>query len=114
MGPSPSGELAAEAERLLRKSIVLNSSFWESEFELGVLLESKKDFVAAARNLKRAVQLNPKAPAPHYRLARVYDRLGNAEAAQVERVLHEKLVAEERTVIEKHAASLKRLELVVK
>jgi tetratricopeptide (TPR) repeat protein len=114
MGPSPSGELAAEAEKLLRKSIALNSSFWESEFELGVLLESKKDFAAAARNLKRAVQLNPKAPAPHYRLARVYDRLGNSEAAQAERALHEKLIAEERTAIEKHAASLKRLELVVK
>ena len=44
MGPSASGELAAEAERLLRKSITLNSNFWESEFELGVLLEGKKEF----------------------------------------------------------------------
>ena len=114
MGPSPAGQLAAEAERLLRKSITLNSNFWESEFELGVLLEGKKEFRAAAQHLKRAVQLNPKAPAPHYRLARVYDRLGNSGAAQTERVLHEKLIAEERTVIEKHAASLKRLELVVK
>jgi tetratricopeptide (TPR) repeat protein len=114
MGPSASGDLAAEAERLLRKSIALNSSFWESEFELGVLLEGRKDFTAAARHLRQAVQLNPKAPAPHYRLARVYDRLGNTEAAQAERVLHEKLTAEERTIIEKHAASLKRLELVVR
>lgn len=114
MGPSASGVLAAEAERLLRKSIALNSSFWESEFELGVLLEGRRDFAAAARHVKQAVQLNPKAPAPHYRLARVYDRLGNTEAAQAERVLHEKLIVEERTVIEKHAASLKRLELVVK
>jgi hypothetical protein len=47
-------------------------------------------------------------------LARVYDRLGNAESAQTERVLHEKLIAEERAAIESHAASLKRLELVVK
>jgi tetratricopeptide (TPR) repeat protein len=114
MGPSPSGELATQAEQLLKKSISLNPNFWESNFELGVLLEGKKDFAAAARHLERAVQLSPRAPAPHYRLARVYDRLGKADAAQAERVLHEKLTAEERTAIEKHAAGLKRLELVVK
>jgi Flp pilus assembly protein TadD len=114
MGPSPSGELAAQAERLLSDSISLNPNFWESEFELGILLEGKKDFPAAARHLKRAIQLSPKTPAPHYRLARVYDRLGNAEAAQAERAQHEKLTAEERAAIENHAAGLKRLELVVK
>jgi len=114
IGPSPSGEPIAQAERLLKKSISLNPDFWESNFELGVLLEGKKDFTAAARHLERAIQLNPRTPAPHYRLARVYDRLGNEDAAQAERVLHEKLTAEERTAIEKHAAGLKRLELVVK
>ena len=48
MGPSPAGELAAEAERLLRKSITLNSNFWESEFELSIMLEIKPEFRAAA------------------------------------------------------------------
>ena len=114
MGPSPSLALADQAEGLLKKSILLNPTFWESEFELGVLLEGKKDFRAAARHLERAIQLSPKTPAPHYRLARVYDRLGKAEAAQAERAQHEKLTAEERTAIENHAAGLKRLELVVK
>ena len=114
MGPAPSVELADQAERLLKKSISLNPTFWESEFELGVLLEGKKDFTAAARHLERAIQLSPKTPAPHYRLARVYDRLGKTEVAQAERVQHEKLTAEERTAIESHAAGLKRLELVVK
>ena len=114
MGPSPSVELADQAERLLKKSILLNPTFWESEFELGTLLEGKKNFTVAAQHLERAIQLSPKTPAPHYRLARVYDRLGKAEAAQAERVLHEKLTMEERTAIETHAAGLKRLELVVK
>jgi len=114
MGPSPSLELVDQAEGLLKKSISLNPTFWESEFELGVLLEGKKDFTVAARHLERAIQLSPKTPAPHYRLARVYDRLGNTEAAQAERVLHEKLTVEERIALEEHAAGLKRLELVVK
>jgi tetratricopeptide (TPR) repeat protein len=114
MGPSPSGELASQAEALLKKSIGLNPNFWESQFELGALLEAKKDYTAAARHLEQAIQLNPKAPTPHYRLARVYDRLGQPEKAQAERELHEKLTAEERSAIEKHAAGMKRLELVVK
>jgi tetratricopeptide (TPR) repeat protein len=114
MGPSPSGELSSQAERLLKKSISLNPDFWESEFELGVLLEDKKELTAAAQHLRRAIQLSAGSPAPHYRLARVYDRLGNSEAAQAERVQHEKLTAEERNAIENHAAGLKRLELVVK
>jgi len=114
MGHAPSVELADQAERLLKKSISLNPTFWESEFELGVLLEGKRDFSAAARHLERAIQLSPKTPPPHYRLARVYDRLGKTEAAQAERVQHEKLTAEEWTAIERHAAGLKRLELVVK
>jgi tetratricopeptide (TPR) repeat protein len=114
MGPSPSGELATQAEALLRRSIGLNPNFWESQFELGVLLEAKKDYADAARHLEQAIQLNPKAPTPHYRLARVYDRLGQPEKAQAERALHERLTAEERSAIEKHAAGLKRLELVVK
>jgi tetratricopeptide (TPR) repeat protein len=114
MGPAPSVDITHEAERLLKKSISLNPNFWESQFELGILLEAKKDFPAAARHLERAIQLNPKTPAPHYRLARVYDRLGQGEAAQAERAQHEKLTAEERAAIESHAAGLKRLELVVK
>lgn len=114
MGPSVSSVQAKEAEALLNQSISLNPEFWESHFELGILLEGKREFAAAASHLERAVRLNPKAPAPHYRLARVYDRLGQPENAESERKLHEKLAAEERAAIEKHAAGLKRLELVVK
>jgi hypothetical protein len=35
--------------------------------------------------------LDEKQAMPHYHLARVYDRLGNAEGAKAERELHEKL-----------------------
>lgn len=114
MGPLGAAEATAQAEALLKRSIQLNPSFWESHFELGLLLEGKRQYEPAAAELKQAVRLNPKAPAPHYRLARVYDRLGQTDLAQRERALHEKLTAEERSAMEKHAAGLKRLELVVK
>jgi len=108
------GDADPEAETLLRKSIALQDKFWESRFELALLLEQKRDFAGAAAELERAVQLNPQNPTPHYRLARIYDRLGKSEQAQAERALHEKLAAEEKAAIQKHAAGLKRLELVVK
>lgn len=114
IGPSGSDDLSSQADGLLRRSIELNPNFWESHFELGVLLEGRKQFEPSATHLRQAIQLNPNAAAPHYRLARVYDRLGKAELAQKERDLHDKLTAEERAAIEKHAAGLKRLELVVK
>ncbi len=113
-GPSGSSEFAEQAEALLRKAIALNGQHWESHFELGLLLERNKEFLRAAESLERSIQLNPKNPTPHYRLARVYDRLGKKKPAEAERALHQKLSAEEKAAMEKHATGLKRLELVVK
>jgi cytochrome c-type biogenesis protein CcmH/NrfG len=91
------------AETLLRKVIALDEKNWEAQFELGVLLE-------------RAVELNPGASTPHYRLARVYDRLGKNKEAERARALHEKLAAEEKEAVRRRAgvASIERLELVIK
>ena len=56
-----------------------------------MLLEGRRDWAGAATELKRAAELDEKQAMPHYHLARVYDRLGNAEGAKAERELHEKL-----------------------
>jgi tetratricopeptide (TPR) repeat protein len=99
-----------EAEALLRKSVAENDEFWESHFELGGVLESKRDFAGAAREFHRAAELNPKNPGVHYRLARVYDRLGKGEEAKAEHALHEKLTQEENTFIRRQAGGMERLE----
>jgi Flp pilus assembly protein TadD len=65
-----------EAEILLRKSVGENDEFWESHFELGGVLEGKRDFAVAAREFHRAAELSPKNPGVQYRLARIYYRLG--------------------------------------
>jgi Flp pilus assembly protein TadD len=83
----------ASAEDLLRRSIALESNGWEAHYELGTLLETKRDFRGAAEELKRASELNPEEPMPHYHLARVYDRLGEADEAKVERQKHADLIA---------------------
>ena len=84
----------ARIESLLRDSIGKNEGFWESHFELGLLFEKRRDFSSAAAEIERAVELNPKEATPHYRLARVYDRLGKKAEADAQRELHAKLSAE--------------------
>jgi tetratricopeptide (TPR) repeat protein len=108
------GSDAALAEKSLRRSIAINQNHWEAHFELATLLERKRDFPAAAEEFRRSAALSPRSPAPHYRLARVYDRLGRTSDAAAERALHERLLAEEKASLEKHAAGVKRLELVIR
>jgi tetratricopeptide (TPR) repeat protein len=81
------------AEALLRKSIAQNEGYWESHFELGVLLGARRQFDEAAREMRRGADLHPDDPAPHYHLARFYDRLGKPAEAAAERELHARLTA---------------------
>jgi tetratricopeptide (TPR) repeat protein len=99
-----------QAEALLRKSVAENDEFWESHFELGGVLEAVRDFAGAAREFRRAAELNPKNPGVHYRLARVYDRLGKADEAKAEHALHAKLTQEENAFIRRQAGGMERLE----
>lgn len=79
------------AEALLRESITLDANDWESHYELGVMLEEKRNYQVAAAELTRSIELDPKQAMPHYHLARVYDRLGDTERAKSERQIHEQL-----------------------
>ena len=83
----------AEAEPFLRKSIALDGRFPDSHFELGVLLDRQRHYPEAAREMEHAAELDPADPVPHYRLARLYDRLGEPAKAASERALHRKLSA---------------------
>ncbi len=90
----------AEVEKLLRKSIELDANVWESHFELGLALERRRAFPEAAVELERAAKLRPDDPAPHYRLARVYDRLGRASEAATEREIHARLTSQAKSGME--------------
>lgn len=93
----------AKIEAELRRSIQLNDRYWESHFELGVLLVKKREWQAAAAELTRSIQLNPKNAPAHFQLARVYDKLGRPEQAQAERAEHQRLTAAETGVGDKRA-----------
>jgi tetratricopeptide (TPR) repeat protein len=89
------GRDAAGIEAELRRSIQLNDAYWESHYELGVLLARGRRWEDAAAELKRGIELNPRHAAAHFQLARVYEKLGKPELAQAERAEHERLTAAE-------------------
>ncbi|MEP6539802.1 MAG: tetratricopeptide repeat protein [Bryobacteraceae bacterium] len=104
-----SGDPAA-AEALLRKSIAMDSRNWESHLELGIALEKRRSYEDAAKELARSIELNSKSSTPHYRLARVYDRLGRKQEAAAERARHAALLAGEEAVAGKQAAGMLRVQ----
>jgi predicted Zn-dependent protease len=85
----------AAVESELRRSIHLNASYWECHYELGVLLETRRAWKEAADELSRSIELNPKAAASHFQLARAYEKLGQTDLARVEREEHQRLTAAE-------------------
>ncbi|MFN0106135.1 MAG: tetratricopeptide repeat protein [Bryobacteraceae bacterium] len=84
----------AEAKPLILEAMRRDATVWEFPFELGQLLERARDLAGAAAAYEKAVLLNAQVPEPHYRLARVYDRLGMAAKAARERSLHQKLLTQ--------------------
>ncbi len=88
-----SGVPDTECKPLLEEAIRRDRAVWEFPFELGQLLEREGDLAGAAQAFEKAIALNPLAPEPHYRLARIYDRLGQPAKAARERQSHEKLLA---------------------
>ena len=89
-----SGGDGKEVEALLRHSLELKPNSWESHYELGLALERRQSFDEAAREVEQSVRLNPDGPVLHYRLARLYDRLGRTAEATEQRAIHAKLTAE--------------------
>jgi tetratricopeptide (TPR) repeat protein len=84
----------AQADALLEQAIASKPEAAEAHYLLGCLLERKLESARAAAELERSVRLNPRDPAPHFHLARVYRELGRKEDAARERELHQKLSEE--------------------
>ncbi len=90
--PPSGGESQVDtAVHLLEKAIAIDDRVAESHLQLGVLLDRKRDWTGAAAQYERTIALSGNDPAAHFRLAKVYDRLGRKEDAERERALHEKL-----------------------
>jgi tetratricopeptide (TPR) repeat protein len=83
-----------EALALLRKAVGMKKDIRIAYVDLGAVLAHQKQYGEAIAALHHAVELDPAEPDAHYRLAHVYQAMGNAEESQKEfakvRELHEK------------------------
>ena len=107
------GRATADAAEL-RQAIKLNPKVADIHIELGNILETQRDLPGAIAAFRRAVELAPKNPVPHYRLSRLYARTGDSAQAASERALHEKLSAEEKAELDRRQAATKHLKLTVR
>jgi Flp pilus assembly protein TadD len=82
---------------LLRKSISLKADYWESHLEMAKALEQKGDLEGARPELQRAIELNPKSAEAHFRLGRVYGRMGKPEEARKEYAIQTQLIDAEES-----------------
>lgn len=102
-----------QSEALLRKSLALNAKYWESHYDLGILLAKKGALKDAEHEFRRATELNPKDPAAHYRLFRVLAGLGKTQEAEAELAVQRKVSAESQADLNRTAGAVKRLELSI-
>jgi Flp pilus assembly protein TadD len=81
---------------LIDEALRRDPKVWEFHFESGQLMEQARDFAAAAKAYEAAAACEPQRPEPHYRLARMYDRLGRAADAKRQRELHAELTKKQK------------------
>jgi tetratricopeptide (TPR) repeat protein len=90
-----------QVEALLKRAAGLDPSFGQAPFELGILYEQEGRTQEALREYQAAARATPNLAAAHYRLSRLYLRMGNREAAQQELNLYHKTQAQ-TSVVDSH------------
>ena len=77
--------------RLIDKSLEMGLESATAHFEKGTVLDRLQRYPEAVSEFGRAAALQPSDPAPHYRLARDYVRIGKPDLAAAEREKHAQL-----------------------
>jgi tetratricopeptide (TPR) repeat protein len=73
-----------KALSLLQKSLKLKDDLQIAHLDIGVIFTEQKRYQDALAALLRAQKLDPAQPEVHYRLGRLYQAMGNVDAAKEE------------------------------
>jgi cytochrome c-type biogenesis protein CcmH/NrfG len=90
------GDDLNEGIRELEKALAINERLYEGQVALGRAFIKTGRVADSIAPLKRAVELAPDNPEPHYQLAIAYRRLGQKEAADAESAIVKKIHAARR------------------
>ena len=86
-----------EGIRELEKALAINERLYEGQVALGRALIRTGRVAESIAPLKRAAELAPDNPEPHYQLAIAYRRLGRKDAADAETAIVKKIHAAKRS-----------------
>jgi len=91
------GDELNEGIRELEKALAINERLYEGQVALGRALIRTARVAESIAPLKRAAELAPDNPEPHYQLAIAYRRLGRKDAADAETAIVKKIHAAKRS-----------------
>jgi len=83
------------ARKHLEESVALSPNFYNSRYNLGVVLAHLQDPAGAEEQLKKALKLGATEPEVHFELSKVLNSLGEAEEAREELKVYKKGLQEE-------------------
>jgi len=92
-----SADALSEGIRELQNALAIDGSLYEGQVALGRALIRAGRVAESVAPLKRAAELAPDNPEPHYQLAIAYRRLGQKDAADAETAIVKKIHAARRT-----------------
>ena len=99
---------SARVEALLLKALELDPKLGAADIQLGILYAQRSDFSGAISAVQKAIDVSSELDTlaeAHYRLAKIYSRMGDQQKAQVELQLHDGLTKKnkEQEERERHA-----------
>jgi len=104
----PSVADAAKVSALLVEALRLNPNLGVAYLQLGILYSDRKDYTKAIEAYRKAVEVSPGLEQAHYRLARVYARMGNEPEAQKEMAIFELLSKKSEAAITRERSELQQ------
>ncbi len=94
------GENSVEGLNALQKAVKLNGNLYEARVTLGKTLLRLNRLDEALENLKKAAELAPENPEPHFQLSIAYRKVGKKAEAAAETEIVKKIHAARRGVTE--------------
>ncbi len=84
-------EAAARARELLEKAIQLDSTLAAAYLQLGIVYSDAQEGTKAIAAYQKAIESDPNADEPHYRLGREYARIGEREKSRKELGIYQEM-----------------------
>ncbi|HKD59433.1 MAG TPA: tetratricopeptide repeat protein [Terracidiphilus sp.] len=96
----------ANAKEVLEKAVAIDGNFFNSRYNLGMVLVFLKEWQEARENLEKAIELGAPEPQVHFELAKALRGLGDNDAALKEMQAYQKLKKEEEAGMEASNAAI--------